>query len=58
MKIMKNELEQIAQAFCKKIGATYLYANEYEIGYETKQGFMTHKSWEEVANILKQLEEE
>ena len=56
MKINKKELEDVAKAFCKKIEATFLYANEYEIGYETKQGFMTHKSWEAIANILKEME--
>ena len=57
MKINKKELEDIAKAFCKKAEVTLLYVNEFEIGYETKQGFMTHKSWEDIANILKEMEE-
>ena len=52
---MQKELETVAREYCKKIGATLLYVNEYEIGYETKNGVLTHKSWQECAEILKQL---
>lgn len=54
----KIELERIAKAFCKKIEATFIYANEYEIGYETKHGELTHKSWTRIAEMLSNLKEE
>jgi hypothetical protein len=55
MKIKDSELLEVAKAFCEKIGATLIYVNEYEIGYETKNGALTHKSWYEIAEILANL---
>lgn len=58
MRITKKELEDVAKAFCKKIEATFIYANEYEIGYETKYGALTHKDWNTIADLLSKLKEE
>jgi hypothetical protein len=58
MKIKDSELLEVAKAFCEKINATLIYVNEYEIGYETKNGALTHKSWYEIAKILANLEKE
>lgn len=55
--IDKKELESIAKEFCKQNDLTYIYANEYEIGYETKDGSLTHKSWYELYEILERQKE-
>ena len=33
-----GELKAIAKAFCKKFGYTFIFANDYKFGYETKDG--------------------
>ena len=34
----KGELTQVAKAYCKKMGYTFIFANEYKFGFETKNG--------------------
>lgn len=34
----KSELTQVAKAYCKKMGYTFIFANEYKFGFEDKNG--------------------
>ena len=48
-----KELQEIAKAFCKKMGYTYIFANEYKFGYEDKYGGLWTLNYFELEEILK-----
>ena len=48
-----NELKQIAKAYCKKMGYTYIFANEYKFGFEDKNGSLWTLSYFELEDILR-----
>lgn len=50
----KQELIEIAKAYCKKYGYHYLFVNDTDatFGYETKDGTMVHKSFFTMAEEL------
>lgn len=50
----RNELIEIAKAYCKKYGYHYLFVNDTDatFGYETKDGTMVHKSFFTMAEEL------
>ena len=48
-----SELKAIAEAFCKKFGYTFIFANDYKFGYETKDGQFWTLYYTELEEILK-----
>lgn len=50
-----NELKEVAKAFCKKFGYTYIFANEYKFGYEDKNENLWTMSYFELEDFLKEL---
>lgn len=50
----KQELIEIAKAYCGKYGYKYLFVNDTDatFGYETKDGEMVHKSFFTMAEEL------
>ena len=53
---MKNKLEQlqeIAKEYCKQMGYTYIFANEYKFGFEDKQGGLWTMTYYELEEKLK-----
>ena len=53
-----EELQEIAKAYCKKMGYTYIFANEYKFGFEDKQGGLWTLSYLELEEKLKEMEKE
>lgn len=47
------DLKQVAKAFCKKFGYTYIFANEYKFGYEDAKGGLWTMSYFELEDYLK-----
>ena len=54
----KEELTQVAKAYCDKMGYEFVFANEYKFGFQTKEDkqFWT-MDYYELAEALKQEEE-
>ncbi len=52
-----EELQEIAKAFCEKMGYKYIFANENKIGFEYKNGSLWTMSYLEMAERLKELEQ-
>lgn len=53
-----EELVEIAKAYCKKMGYTYIFANEYKFGFEDKNGSLWTLNYLELENKLKEMERE
>lgn len=51
-----KQLEEIAKAYCKKMGYIYIFANEYKFGFEDKQGGLWTMTYYELENKLKECE--
>lgn len=49
-----DELKQIARAYCKKMGYTYIFANDYKFGFEDKNGQLWTLTYFELADKLKE----
>ena len=49
-----EELKAVAKAYCKKMGYTYIFANEYKFGFEDKNGNLWTMSYFELADKLKE----
>lgn len=47
------EWKNVCKAYCKKIGAELLFVNDYDFGYEDKNGNLVHKYADELENELK-----
>lgn len=47
-----SEWKQVAKAYCKKIGAELLFVNDYDFGYETKDGELVHMYADELEAAL------
>ena len=54
MTLKQLECEEIAKGFCKKIGADFIYADEYSIGYELN-GVLIKKYWNELESIVRNM---
>lgn len=48
-----EELEEVARAYCKKMGYEFIFANEYKFGFETKDGQLWTLDYFELAEKLK-----
>ena len=48
-----EEWKQVCETFCKKIGATLLFVNDDNFGYEDKNGKMIHMYADELESYLK-----
>ena len=53
----KSELTQVAKAYCKKMGYTFIFANEYKFGFETQNGGLYTLTYFDLEEKLKELEE-
>ena len=51
----KEELTEIAKAYCKKMGYTFIFANEYKFGFETNNGGLFTLTYFELADKLKEM---
>ena len=52
-----GELREIAKAYCKKMGYTFIFANEYKFGFEDKNGGLWTLSYFELEEKLKGLKQ-
>jgi len=50
---MLEELEEIAKAYCKKMGYDFIFANEYKFGFQDKQEGLWTMTYTELAEKLK-----
>lgn len=41
----REECIEVAKVYCKKNNYVFIYANEYDFGYEDKNGNLIKKSW-------------
>ena len=48
-----GELKEVAKAYCKKMGYTYIFANEYKFGFEDKNGSLWTMTYFDLAERLK-----
>lgn len=55
-KTYKEEVTEIAKAYCKKMKYEFIFANEYKFGFETKDGQLWTMDYFELENALKQEE--
>lgn len=53
----KEELEEVAKAYCEKMGYTFIFANEDKFGFETKDGQLWTLDYFELADKLKENKE-
>lgn len=51
----KGELTMIAKAYCKKMGYTFIFANEDKFGFEDKNGGLWTLTYFELENKLKEM---
>ena len=51
-----RELEEIAKAYCKKMGYTYIFANEYKFGFEDKNENLWTLRYLDLESKLKEME--
>ena len=49
-----EELIEVAKAYCKKMGYTYIFANEYKFGFETKEGSLFTLTYFDLYEKLKE----
>lgn len=54
---MKRELEEVAQAYCDKMGYELLFVNEYRFGFQTKDEQMYTLTWYGLADKLAEEQE-
>lgn len=52
----KEQLTEVAKAYCKKMGYTFIFANENKFGFEDKQGGLWTLDYFELVEKLKELE--
>jgi len=52
----KEELTQVAKAYCKKMGYEFIFANEYKFGFQTKDGQLWTLDYFGLAEKLKEQE--
>lgn len=52
-----GELREVAKAYCKKMGYTFIFANEYKFGFETKNGGLFTLTYFDLEEKLKELKE-
>ena len=50
-----GELREVAKAYCKKMGYTFIFANEYKFGFEDKNGGLWTLSYFELEEKLKEM---
>jgi hypothetical protein len=55
MKTKLEQLQEIAREYCRQMGYTYIFANEYKFGFETKQGGLWTMTYDELAEKLKEM---
>lgn len=48
----KYELQQVAKAYCKKMGYEYIFANEDKFGFQDKNGQLWTLSYYDLYEIL------
>ena len=48
----KEQLTQVAKAYCKKMGYEFIFANEYKFGFQTKDGQLWTMDYYELADAL------
>ena len=53
-----EELQEVAKAYCKKMGYTYIFANEYKFGFEDKNGSLWTLNYFELEEKLKETNKE
>ena len=51
------ELTQVAKAYCEKMGYTFIFANEYKFGFETKSGELYTLTYFDLEEKLKNMKE-
>lgn len=56
-KTYKEEVTEIAKAYCKKMGYKFIFANEDKFGFQTKDGQFWTLDYFGLADKLKQEEE-
>ncbi|MBO7614817.1 MAG: hypothetical protein J6T15_03880 [Bacilli bacterium] len=52
-KTYKEEVIEIAKAFCKKYDYEFIFANEDKFGFQTKDGSLWTMNYFELEDILK-----
>lgn len=50
-----EELKEVAKAYCKKMGYSFIFANEDKFGFEDKQGGLWTLTYFELESKLKEL---
>lgn len=50
----KDQLTMIAKAYCNKMGYTFIFANEYKFGFETKNGELYTLTYFDLEQKLKE----
>lgn len=53
-----KELTDIAKAYCKKMNYTFIFANEYKFGFETKSGELYTLTYFDLEDKLKEMKKE
>lgn len=53
MAVKLKDLEDIAKAYCKKMGYEYIFANDYKFGFEDKNGNLWTMTYFELESKLK-----
>lgn len=51
----KEQLTQVAKAYCKKMGYEFIFANEYKFGFADKNEQLWTLSYFELEDKLKEL---
>ena len=51
----KGQLTQVARTYCKKMGYTFIFANEYKFGFETKNGGLFTLTYFDLEEKLKEM---
>lgn len=53
-----QDLQDVAKAYCKKMGYKFIFANEYKFGFETNDEQLWTLSYFEMGEKLKEMKKE
>ena len=54
-KVRVEDLEEIAKAYCKKMGYEFIFANDYKFGFQDKNGSLWTLTYFELVDKLKEI---
>lgn len=53
-----EDLQEVARAYCKKMGYNFIFANDYKFGFETPDGQLWTLDYFELGEQLKKMKKE